>query len=55
VRSPHNATLVAEDLIATGFEPETFRATEVIVMRSLMNPSGSVYTPQAIIKLGPRS
>jgi 2'-5' RNA ligase len=55
VRSPHNATLVAEDLIATGFEPEAFRATEVIVMRSLMNPSGSVYTPQAIIKLGPRS
>ncbi|HKP86237.1 MAG TPA: RNA 2',3'-cyclic phosphodiesterase [Blastocatellia bacterium] len=51
VRSPHNAARTAEDLIATGFEPEAFRATEVIVMRSDLNSAGSVYTPQATIKL----
>lgn len=45
VRSPQNASRVAEDLIATGFEREGFQATEVIVMRSEMNPGGSVYTP----------
>ena len=52
VRSPQNAARTAEDLIAQGFAPETFRATEVIVMRSELHPSGSIYTPQAIIKLG---
>ncbi len=52
VRSPQNAARTAEDLIAQGFEPETFRATEVIVMRSELNSSGSIYTPQATIKLG---
>lgn len=52
VRSPQNAARTAEDLIATGFEPETFRATEIIVMRSDLNSSGSIYTPQAILKLG---
>ena len=53
VRSPQNAARTAEDLIAQGFEPETFRAREVIVMRSELNSSGSIYTPQAVIKLGP--
>ncbi|HKS42883.1 MAG TPA: RNA 2',3'-cyclic phosphodiesterase [Blastocatellia bacterium] len=52
VRSPQNAARTAEDLIAQGFAPETFRATEIIVMRSELNSSGSIYTPQAIIKLG---
>jgi RNA 2',3'-cyclic 3'-phosphodiesterase len=51
VRLPKNAPRVAEDLVATGFEPEIFQTTEVIVMRSDLNPSGSIYTPQAIIKL----
>ncbi len=52
VRGPQNAAQTAEDLIAQGFAQETFRATEVIVMRSELNSSGSIYTPQAIIKLG---
>jgi 2'-5' RNA ligase len=52
VRNQQNATQTAEDLIAAGFEPETFRATEIIVMRSDLNSSGSIYTPQAIIGLG---
>jgi len=52
VRGSQNAAQTAEDLIAQGFAQETFRATEVIVMRSELNSSGSIYTPQAIIKLG---
>jgi 2'-5' RNA ligase len=54
VRLPQGASQVAERLIATGFRSQTFSATEVIVMRSDLNPSGSVYTPQALITLGPR-
>ena len=51
IRAQHNATTVAEALIASGFEPEAFKATEVIVMRSDLKPTGSIYTPQAVIKL----
>jgi RNA 2',3'-cyclic 3'-phosphodiesterase len=52
VRAPKNASRLAEELLATGFEPETFQAHEVIVMRSELKPTGSVYTPQAAITLG---
>ena len=55
VRSPRGAPEVAERLIASGFQGQTFSATEVIVMRSDLNPSGSVYTPQALIPFGQRS
>ena len=51
IRTPHNAARVAEALIATGFESETFMATEVILMRSDLKPTGSIYTPQAVIQL----
>ena len=51
VRTPHNSARVAEALIAAGFESETFRVTQVIVMRSDLNPTGSVYTPQSVIPL----
>ena len=54
VRSPKNAARVAEDLIATGFEREKFQTTEVIVMRSDLNPSGSIYTPLSTYRLGGR-
>jgi hypothetical protein len=37
--------------MAEGFAPERFTATEVIVMRSQLKPTGSIYTPQAIIKM----
>jgi 2'-5' RNA ligase len=49
VRDPKGATRVAEDLMARGFEPEAFQARELILMRSDLNPKGSIYTPQAII------
>ncbi len=52
VRSPQNASRVAEDLIATGFERESFQATEVIVMRSDMDPAGSIYSPLFQVALG---
>jgi len=52
VRSPRNAAKVAEELIGAGFETEVFRAEELIVMRSDLNPRGSVYTPQSVVKLG---
>ena len=52
VRTPKNANRIAEELLATGFESEMFQAREVIVMRSELNPSGSAYTPQAVILLG---
>jgi 2'-5' RNA ligase len=52
VRTPGTGAPVAEQLIARGFEPERFTATEVIVMRSDLKPTGSIYTPQATIKLG---
>jgi 2'-5' RNA ligase len=51
VRTPHNSARVAESLIAAGFESEPFTAREVILMRSDLNPSGSIYTPQNVIPL----
>lgn len=51
LRAPRNAAQLAEALIEAGFEPDSFEAREVIVMRSDLNPAGSIYTPQAIIPL----
>ncbi|HXG66525.1 MAG TPA: RNA 2',3'-cyclic phosphodiesterase [Blastocatellia bacterium] len=51
IRSPKNASRVAEELIAKGFPSETFRAHEVILMRSELHPAGSIYTPQAVVPL----
>jgi len=51
LRAPQNGARLAEALMNTGFGPEAFEAREVIVMRSDLNPSGSIYTPQAIIPL----
>lgn len=51
VRTPQNASSVAESLVTSGFEPEQFRTTEIIVMRSDLKPTGSIYTPQAIVPL----
>jgi 2'-5' RNA ligase len=51
MRNPKNSASIAEALMAEGFAPERFKATEVIVMRSQLKPTGSIYTPQATIKL----
>jgi 2'-5' RNA ligase len=51
VRSRHNSARTADALIANAFESETFIATELILMRSDLKPTGSIYTPQAILRL----
>lgn len=51
IRAPRNADRVAEALIATNFESEAFKATQVMLMRSDLKPTGSIYTPQAVIPL----
>ena len=51
LRASRNAGLLAEQLNMVGFEPENFEAQEIIVMRSNLKPAGSIYTPQATIKL----
>ncbi len=51
VRTQHNASSLAGTLIAGGFELKRFTATEVIVMRSDLKPTGSIYTPQTVIQL----
>jgi 2'-5' RNA ligase len=53
VRDPFKAKPTVEALLAAGFAAETFRASEVIVMRSELHPAGSIYTPQAVIQLEP--
>jgi 2'-5' RNA ligase len=52
IRNPQNAGRLAEELIRRGFEPESFRAADIIVMRSDLDPSGSIYTPMAVTRLG---
>jgi len=52
VRLPQNAGLVAGELMSTGFSPASFQATEVIVMRSELNPSGSIYSALYKLSLG---
>ena len=51
VRDPFKARPTVEALLAAGFATATFRASEVIVMRSDLHPSGSIYTPQAVVPL----
>jgi len=51
IRTPHNASRVADSLIAATFAPEQFHTSEIIVMRSDLKPTGSIYTPQAIVRL----
>lgn len=50
IREPRNSARLAEALIATGFETEMFPAKEVILMRSDLKPTGSIYTPLAVIR-----
>ena len=51
LRSPRNGAELAQKLIAIGFEPERFAAREVIVMRSQLKPTGSIYTPLSVTPL----
>jgi 2'-5' RNA ligase len=51
IRTPEGASQVAEDLMQTGFPLERFAVTRIVVMKSDLKPTGSIYTPQAVIEL----
>ena len=51
IRSSRGASEAADRLILKGFEAEDFTASEVIVMRSDLNPRGSIYTRLAMTRL----
>lgn len=51
VRDSFKARQTIEEMLTAGFAAETFRVTEVIVMRSELHPSGSIYTPQSVVHL----
>ena len=52
VRSPHGARELAAAHRETDFEPQSFRVSELIVMRSELGPGGSRYTPLSRHRLG---
>jgi 2'-5' RNA ligase len=54
LRSREGAQDLARELIEAGFEAALAPATRVVVMRSDLRPTGSLYTPQAIIELPKR-
>ena len=51
LRSPRNGPEVAQKLMEIGFEPEPYLASELIVMRSELKPTGSIYTPISVLPL----
>ena len=51
LRSPRNGQQLSQKLTELGFEPEPFTAREIIVMRSDLKPTGSIYTPQLVAPL----
>jgi 2'-5' RNA ligase len=51
LRAAKNAAQLAELLVESGFTAERFTASEVIVMRSDLKPTGSIYTPQSVVRL----
>jgi 2'-5' RNA ligase len=52
VREPAGARSAAENLLKLGFDSARYTASEVVVMRSDLKPTGSVYTAQATAPLG---
>ncbi len=53
LRNPRQGGHLAEALIQGGFEAEGFTAREVIVMQSQLEARGAIYTPLAVLPLGP--
>ena len=51
LRSPGTGAELARTLIDIGFEPQRFVARDLIVMRSQLKPTGSIYTPIKTIPL----
>jgi 2'-5' RNA ligase len=51
VKSQRNARRLVQALTEEGFAKRSFQASEIIVMRSDLKPTGAVYSPLAIIQL----
>lgn len=51
-REPKSSSLVGQALVSARFESNSFMVTQVIVMRSVLSSSGSIYSPQAMLSLG---
>ena len=51
IRSTDGAQQLSERLLSIGFEPERFPVNAVVLMRSDLKPTGSIYQPQASITL----
>jgi 2'-5' RNA ligase len=51
LRSPRNGAALVQKLIEIGFEPESYVANDLIVMRSELKPTGSIYTPISVVRL----
>ncbi|MEW6130244.1 MAG: RNA 2',3'-cyclic phosphodiesterase [Acidobacteriota bacterium] len=53
IRNRRNARQLAEELIRRGKASDRFTVTEIIVMRSDLDPRGAIYTPLAVLPLQP--
>jgi len=54
IRSKKNSAALADKLIEIGLAAESFETREIIVMKSDLNPAGSIHTPLKIIPLARR-
>jgi 2'-5' RNA ligase len=52
VKSPRNIEELAGKVESAEFQTEEIRVTEVVVMRSQLNPAGAIYTPLKKVPLG---
>ncbi len=52
VKSPKNIEQLAAQVASSDFLTEEIQATEVVVMKSQLNPSGAIYTPLKKVPLG---
>jgi 2'-5' RNA ligase len=52
VKSPKNIEGLAGKVESTEFQTEEIQVTEVVVMRSQLNPAGAIYTPLKKVPLG---
>ncbi len=52
LRSPRGARPLIDALLTTSFESTAFQAREILLMCSVLNPAGAIYTPLATFPLG---
>ena len=52
VKSPRNVEQLAQLVESTDFQTEEIQVTEVVVMKSQLDPAGAIYTPLKKVRLG---